>query len=80
MSIGNGGVNIGSTIPEYVYFFWKGNKVIDFDTDLERYRFYRDNVLISFVEQSRENFDSWVVGTAIPEKLLTVSWCNGNIA
>lgn len=46
----------------------------------ERYRIYRDEVLIPFIKQSRKYFGRWKEGMPIPKYMMTVSWCDGNLA
>ena len=48
LSVGGGGVTLGSKQYGYILFM-RGDKGID----KQRYRYYRDNVLIPFIQESR---------------------------
>ena len=75
LSIGGSGVTVGTKQCGYLLFM-KGQKGADYD----RYRHYRDNVLIPFINQSHVDYTGWREGTEIPQKLKAVSWCDGDLA
>ena len=59
-----------------ILMFMRGESGIDKD----RYRIYRDEVLLPFLSKSREEFGGWVKGTPIPQELKAVSWSDGDLA
>ena len=52
----------------------------DVAIDKERYKMYRDEVLISFVSQKSIEFGDWKKGTRIPGNIKEFSWCDGDLA
>ena len=75
LCVGGGGVTVGSK-GYGIMMFMRGEKGID----KERYKIYRDEVLIPFIKESRHEFGGWVEGTPIPEDMKAVSWCDGDLA
>jgi len=47
--------------------------------DKKRYRIYRDEVLLSFVMQTRLKFGKQQVENPIFEELKVASWCDGDL-
>ena len=74
MCVGRGGVIVGEQ-KNGVLIFMGG----DSGMDKEGYRIYRDEVLIPFIKDSRNNFGGWVEGQHISEEMMAVSWCDGDL-
>ena len=47
--------------------------------DKERYRTYRDNVFIPFVNTSRNEYNGWTDGNPITSDLCAISWYDGDL-
>lgn len=56
--------------------FMRGEQGID----KHRYKIYRNEILTSFIQQSRTEFGGWEEGTSIQEDMKAVSWCDGDLA
>ena len=54
--------------------FMRGDK----DIDIDRYRIYRDEVLLPFIEETRIEFYDWDTSCLLTEDLKAVSWCDGD--
>ena len=50
--------------------------------DKQRYKYYRDNVLIPFIQDSRLQYDNYnhKLGGSIPAECVAASWCDGDLA
>ena len=72
-----GGVSIGNKEKGYVMFMRN-----DADADKYRYKYYRDEVLIPFIQSTRKEYDGFSneSNLPIPEDLTAVSLCDGDIA
>ena len=77
LCIGGGGVSIGNKEKGYVMFMRN-----DADADKYRYKYYRDEVLILFIQSTRREYDGFFneSNLPIPEDLTAASWCDGDIA
>ena len=75
LCVGGGGVTVGNKECG-ILMFMRGESGID----KERYRIYRDDVLLPFIEKSIIEFGGWVKGTPIPQDLKAVSWSDGDLA
>ena len=77
LCVGGGGVTVGNKSKGWIVFVRSdpGN-----NADEKRYKFYRDNVLLPFIRQSRCKFDGWQVGSPIREEDQVVSWCDGDLS
>ena len=64
LCIGRGSVNVDSDNFGYVVFMEKQE-----NTDLIRYKYYQQNILLPFIQNSRPEFDGYVKGTPIPMEL-----------
>ena len=71
------GGGVGAEQDGWLMFFRNDN---DKMMDKNRYKIYRDEVFIPFVQKIRTVFADWVEGTPIPEDLFAVSWCDGDLA
>ena len=52
------------------------------DIFVRRYKYYRDEVLIPFIQSTRKTYDGFFneINLSIPEDLSAASWYDGNIA
>ena len=76
LSVGGGCVTIGNRQVGYLMLV-RGERGIE----KERYSFYRDQVLLPFIENSRKEFSTnYEKGTKVPRHLKAVSWCDGDLA
>ena len=75
LCVGIGGVTVGKNICGTLIFM-RGDLMID----KERYKIYRDKVLLPFIRRTRTEFGKWVSGETIPEYLKVASWCDGDPA
>ena len=77
LCIDGGEVSIDNKEKGYVMFMRN-----DADADKYRYKYYRDEVLIPFIQSTRKEYDGFSneSNLPIPEDLTAVSWCDGDIA
>ena len=68
LCVGGGGVTVGNKQKGYLVFM-KSEKGMD----KKRYKFYRDNILLPFINDSRSTFGNWKQGDPIPPSLKAVS-------
>ena len=81
LCVGGGGVNVGWKGDGWLVLMRGGSENND-APDKQRYKYYRDNVLLPFISQSRKEFDGFddESGISIPTNLTAVSWCDGDLA
>ena len=75
LCIGGSGVSVGAQQHGYLLLM-RG----DGQMDKDRYRYYRDNVFLPFVQETRIDYCGWTKGSVIPDDLQGVSWCDGDLA
>ena len=70
-------MSIGNKEKGYTMFM-----INDDDADKERYKYYRDEILIPFIQSTRNKYDGFFneYNLPIPEDLTAASWCDGDIA
>ena len=73
LCIGGDGINVGAEQQGTILFMRNDVE----KGDVKRYKIYRDEVFLPFVQRSREEFSEWKRGMAIPDHLTAVSWCDG---
>ena len=66
-------MSIGSKEKGYTMFM-----INDDDADKERYKYYRDEILIPFIQSTRKEYDGFLNESNLPilEDLTAGSWCN----
>ena len=77
LCVAGGGVTVGAGGKGYVLFVRNDN---DGQYDKKRVCFYRDNVLLPFIDELRTIYDGWQRGMPITEGMKVVSWCDGDHA
>eukprot|EP00978_Attheya_sp_CCMP212_P042288 scaffold255283_cov67-Attheya_sp.AAC.1 len=77
LMVAGGGVTIGAQGSGYLVFIRNDE---DQDKDKKRVRFYRDKVLLPFINGLRRQFHGWCEGTPLTDEDATVSWCDGDNA
>ena len=77
LCIGGNGVTVGNEQQGHV-FFMRSEK----GADKARFKYYQDNILIPFINDSRKEYDDFdsTAGTNIPSTLTAVSWCDGDLS
>ena len=81
MCIGGGGVSVGKKDVGYLILM-RTSSDKDEVPDKQRFKYYRDKILLPFVKQSRQEYDGYneeECGT-IPKELSAVSWCDGDLS
>ena len=82
LCIGGGGVNVGCKDTGYIFLMRSTGGKNDESVDKQRYKYYRDNVLLPFIKKSRQEYDGCNENECglIPRDLTAVSWCDGDLA
>ena len=76
LCVGGSGVNVGNDRPGFV-FFMRG----EYKMDVRRYELYQQEILIPFINSTRNEYDSFEFkeGEPIPDRLTAVSWFDGDL-
>ena len=77
LCIGGDGVNVGCEQQGTVIFMRNDTN----GGDIQRFKIYRDEILLPFISKSREEFSGfWREGMPIPPELTAISWCDGDLS
>jgi hypothetical protein len=77
LCVGGTGINLGEMPAGWLVFIRNDN---DGEAEKKRYRFYRENVFIPFLNDIRKEYDGWVEKSNIEDESTIISWQDGDFA
>jgi hypothetical protein len=77
LCVGGTGINLGEMPAGWLVFIRNDN---DGESEKKRYRFYRENVFIPFLNDIRKEYDGWVEKSTIEDESTIISWQDGDFA
>lgn len=80
LCVGGGGVNVGCNTKGYLVLMRGGSA--NEGADKKRYKYYRDNILLPFISETRKTYDQFddTDDKNIPNNLTAAGWCDGDLA